>query len=252
MAIHRQDLRKAAKGLAQDNGDPALLQKDPDDYNACIVSALQQLDRDRPRTWTRDCTVSTAGWRFTLYGTSQILPTSGLDAWIPGSSGIAEIYAPYSGAQGELPVDPNEYRIVEDPGPKTVLELLSFAASLNDVLRVRYTAPHQVHESDAEQTSVLLGDWPALEILTGAIICEQAAIRYAQNTGTSMLQGDTVDRRTQSDVMRSRAKNLRDRYAAIVGAGGVDANLQGASATKDLDVSPGTGLGFLFHSRGSR
>lgn len=94
------------------------------------------------------------------------------------------------------------------------------------------------------------GDEDALAILAGSIILELAAVKAAQNTGNTGLPNDVVDRRTQSDIFRSRSKELREMYNTLVGKG-PKSDVTPASGFKDLDVSPswgGTGGRFLTHN----
>jgi len=95
------------------------------------------------------------------------------------------------------------------------------------------------------------GDEEALAVLTGSVYLQLAAVKAAQNTGTTGLPNDLVDRRTQSDIFRSRAKELREHYNTLVGKGAA-ADLAPASATKDLDVPDRWGLGRLWATAGVR
>lgn len=95
------------------------------------------------------------------------------------------------------------------------------------------------------------GDEEALAILTGSVYLQLAAVKAAQNTGNTGLPNDIVDRRTQSDIFRSRAKELREHYNVLVGKG-PSADLAPASATKDLDVPDRWGVGRLWASAGVR
>jgi hypothetical protein len=94
--------------------------------------------------------------------------------------------------------------------------------------------------------SVENDDEPILALLAASLILQLAAVRTAQNTGTTNLPNDVADRRSQSDIFRSRAKELRDLYNGLVGHGGPD-DLPAASAVGDLDTEFSGGGGFLFH-----
>jgi hypothetical protein len=91
----------------------------------------------------------------------------------------------------------------------------------------------------------------ALATLAGAMILQLAANKAAQNTGNTGLPNDVVDRRSMSDQYMARARSLREQYGLLVGKA-AKADLRGASAIKDLDVSAGSGLGFLWHQRRNR
>ncbi len=83
-----------------------------------------------------------------------------------------------------------------------------------------------------------------------AKICEAAARRYVQNTGTSTFQSDSVDRRSQSGEMARRAKELLEQYGSIMGLGsgqGGDASsVPGAAAVRRLDIAPSHHRGRLW------
>jgi hypothetical protein len=169
------------------------------------------------------------------------------DAWVPGGSQLSAIWWPYLATnQGDEPLDDNTWRVNPGPGGSTDLELLTESAAVNDVIRLAYTAPHRLHDTDETKSSVNLGDWEALVILTSSLVLQVAANKLAQNTGNTSLPSDVVDRRTQSDVYRSLAKDLRIMYSSLVGHGPSD-QLGPASGIKDLDVLPSHQRGFLWH-----
>jgi hypothetical protein len=91
----------------------------------------------------------------------------------------------------------------------------------------------------------------ALALLTGSLMLTMAANKAVQNTGNTGLPNDVVDRRSQASEFAARAKALREQYNILVGKAAT-ADLKGASAIKDWDVSSGSGLGFLWHQRRNR
>lgn len=243
----------AGKSYAQDTGAPALLNASGD-YDAVLLRALQRLDRDKPRVWVFDYTVVTAGFRFVLSGSGQIMPAaSALNGWIDGSSALKSVIPGYLAAsQGQEPLDENVWRVTEDPAA-TVLEFLDRSVAVGQVLRLTYTNPYRIGADNDSDTSVKDGDVVALQILLGALICEGAAIRFAQNTGNSNLLGDVVDRRSMSDIMNSRAKLLMESYKSLVGAGDTSKDgLVAASGSRDLDIESSHGRGFLWHPTSNR
>lgn len=255
MAITRTDLRAAAKQLAQDASSTGgtglkLLLTDPGDYNVAITQALPILGRDRPNTRVKDYTVLAAAFRFVLSGAGAILPAdpaADRDAWVPGASQVQAVWWPYLVTnQGDMPLDVNTWRVVPDPGGKTVLELTGATAAVNDVLRLEYTAPYVLDEADPVKSSVLAGDWEALAMLAASLVLQIAANKLAQNTGNTGLPSDVVDRRSQADIFRSLAKDLRTIYSTLVGHGPAG-DLAAASGVRDLDVMPGHPAGFLWH-----
>ena len=135
--------------------------------------------------------------------------------------------------------------------PRFVLELLAIAPS-SGVLRLEFTRPHTVSSTYIEETSILAGDISAFAVLVAIKICEAAARRYVQNTGTSAFQNETIDRRTQSDVMASRVRELTGTYNALVGKGGQTAgggegsSVAAAAAVKRFQVTTGHRRGLLW------
>lgn len=92
-------------------------------------------------------------------------------------------------------------------------------------------------------------DEDTLAMLVASIILQIAAVKAVQNTGNTGLPNDIVDRRTQSDMYRSRSKELRDMYATMLGYGPAG-TVKPASAVKDMDVATTHGWGFI--QRGHR
>lgn len=255
MAITRADLRAAAKQLAQDASVTGgtglkLLLTDPGDYNLAISQALPILSKDRPNLRVLDYTVLAAAFRFVLSGAGAILPAdpaASRDAWVPGGSQVQAVWWPYlATSQGAEPLDPDLWRVLPAPGGVTVLELVGDTAAVNDVIRLEYLVPHQVHEDQAANSSVLAGDWEALTVLVASLVLQVAANKLAQNTGNTGLPSDVVDRRSQADVFRSLAKDLRGHYNVLVGHGPAS-DLAAASGVKDLDTLPSHNRGFLWH-----
>ena len=256
MSISLADLRTKARQIAQDSPSTGgtgvqLLLNDPGDYDLAISQALDVLDGDRPNLRTLDVTVATAGSQFVLYGTGAVLPTSGLNGWVDGASAVQDIWFPYlASTQPNNPLERNDWRILEGPAGAQILEFLWDQPAVGQVIRFQYVNPHVIGAT-AGDTSIRAGDVNAVALLAASFILLMAAVKAAQNTGNTGLPNDVVDRRTQADVFRSMSKELRDRYAVIMGRGG-SSELLGASGTKDLDVM-GSFRPFLWHSsRGVR
>lgn len=252
MSITLTDLRAQARQVAQDGPTGGtglqLLLTDPGDYNLAILQALRVFDNDRPNKRVYDKTVTVAGFRFIVGGAGTILPASpSLDAWVDGASYLNDVTHPYLvTSQGLDPLDRNDWRVVDDPGSLTVLEFLQVQPAVGDKIRLAYVNPHVVGTLVAD-TTIRAGDQQAAIILVASFILQLAAVKSVQNTGNTGLPNDVVDRRTQSDQFRSRAKELREQYGAMVGKG-QPGDLQPASGVKDLDVPAGTSRGFLWHS----
>lgn len=380
MAISRYSVREKAKALAQDAGpgDDAtgvqLLLTWPGDYNLAILQALRIFTGDRPNVRVVQPTVAAAGFRLVLSGSGVLPGLVGVNAWVDGFSALQQLFRQWNPAsQNPAPMDPNTYRVVNDPDDVVILELLDQSAAAGEVVRLEFTAPHQLTESETvvaapaaapavalaspaapgnvddgthtwkftyvtaqgettpspsagltvadktvngqvkvtipaadpgqgvtaarvyRQVAGSTGDWllvgtltadhgggiftdnvadaslgaaapvtntaggvntvragdeDALAALAASLILQLAANKAVQNTGNTGLPNDVVDRRSQSDQFRSRAKELRDWYNAVIGKSAD--NLAPGSAVKDLDVDSPSGIGFLWHSKARR
>lgn len=245
MSTTRDLVILAAKSYAQDSAATPLLSAESD-YDLTLSAALRTFDADVPNLGVVHYTVLAAAFRFVLSGVGAIL--SGLNVWVDGRSSVLKVWHPYDTmVQGQVPLDPNVWRVVREPSV-VILELLDRTPS-SGVLRVEVQTPHSVHADNPALSSVLAGDVDALELLTGIKILELAAARCAQNTGVSGFPTDSVDRRTQSDVFAARARDLKKQYDAMVGKGG---NVKAASALAELDVETAHAFGSLWHPKGSR
>lgn len=239
-----------ARELAQEPSTVPLLTTD-DAYQGVIRQALGVFDVDVPNVRRVHHTVTVAGFRIVLAGTGALAGLTGLDAWVVGKSSLIAVWHPYdTTAQGRAPVDENTYRVVEEPGPLTVLEFLELSPS-SGVLRLEFERPHVVHAVAPASTSIPAAHAEAFYTLAGSIILDQAAVRAAQNTGTSAIPSDTVERRTQGGEYRARAKDLRERYKAMVGVT-TGADLRAAHAFADIDVGMSHPWGALWHPRSGR
>jgi hypothetical protein len=236
VSVTRAAITAAAKGIAQDPGGGNALLLAAGDYDLAIAQAIEAFRSDRPNVRVVHYTVPAAGFRFILFGTGLILPTTGLDRWIDGGSQLRTVYQPYVADYDNYPLERNAWRVRREPGPLEVLELLGGTASAGTVLRLEFTAPHTVGTLAAD-TSILEADVNAFEVLVAAKICSAASRRYVQNTGTSTFQNESVDRRTQSDMMASRAKELLTQYGSLVGRD-EQGSLPAAAIVKRFDVEP--------------
>lgn len=100
--------------------------------------------------------------------------------------------------------------------------------------------------------TVLDGDGDAFAILAASVILELAAVKAVQNTGNTGLPNDVVDRRNQSDIFRSRSKELREMYRAMIGTLTGAEGPGAASGWKDLDVPVLYPVGALWHTTNRR
>jgi hypothetical protein len=250
VSVTRSTVTTAAKQIAQDPTSGATLLLAAGDYDLAIDQAIEQFRVDRPNLRIAHYDVTAAGFRFVLLGAGAILPTTGTDRWVDGGSRVVDVYQPYDvTSRDNVALDRNTWRVRREPGPTVLLELLAITPSA-DVLRLEYVTPHVVDAADVAKTSILEADVKAFEVLTAAKICEMTARRYVQNAGTSTFQNDTVDRRSQSDIMAKRAKELLATYGAMVGtstAGDGSPSVVGAAAVKKLTVVPQHNRGRLWH-----
>ncbi len=238
MSISRETLTARAKQVVQDPTNPggAGLLLSADDYNRAIDLALDIFKIDRPNFRVFHYTVPAAALRFVLAGTGLITPATGLDKWIDGGTSLRVVYTDFDTATGDtLPLEAEAWRVREEPGPLTVL-ILGESAAAGGVLRLQYERPHEVHATTPALSSVREADQTALVTLVGAKVCEMTARRYVQNTGTSSFQNDSVDRRSQSDQMASRAKDLFKSYAELVGRDAEDSGPPAAGVRYRLGV----------------
>ncbi len=180
------------------------------------------------------------------------LSTDGLDAWIPDSTSIDAVWCPYVAgaspavaAQGQVPLDDNEWRIVREPNGIDLLEFLNISTTAGQVLRLEYTTPHALDENSAAYSSIPFHRIEALETVTAAMLLRILANRYLQNTGSTGIPSDVVDRRSQSDQAASRAKDYLALYRDMVG-GGQNAG-SAASGFADMDVLTSHNRGALWH-----
>lgn len=246
MSVARTTVTAEAKQVAQDPGGGAkLLLADPD-YDLAIDQALETFKTDRPNLRIFHYTVPSAAFRFVLSGAGTILPTSGLDQWIDGGSRLEDVFHPFDiTSQDNDPLDRNHWFVQREPSALVVLKLLSLTPS-SGVLRLEYVRPHVIHATDIAQSSILAGDVKAFIVLDAVKLCEMTARRYVQNTGTSTFQNETIDRRTQSDIMASRAKELMKAYNALVGKGDAG-EIPGAHVIKKFEIATRHGRGRLWH-----
>lgn len=235
-------LRQRAQQLAQDAAahGVSLLLAYPADYDQAAAQGLLLYNQDQPRLVVVDYVVPSEAWRFPLTGASPVAGSS----YVEGSSLLQEVWAPYEVSPEALPLDADRWRVRRDP-TAVMLELLDVALAAGETLRLVFTAPHSVTMSASTLTA---RGADVLALLVASLVLQLAANRAVQNTGSTGLPNDVVDRRSQSDLFRSRAKELRDQYQQLVGTrrgGGPVA----ASATQNLNVAPSTSLGFLWRRR---
>ena len=192
----------------------------------------------------------------TLHGETTASPAAAaVNVADPGTNGKISVTIPASGDTGITGA--KLYRtIAGDTGSRKLAGTLTSATGggvLTDNLAdagLGATVP--VGNTAGGPNTVLDGDTDAFSILTAAVILELAAVKAIQNTGNTGLPNDVVDRRNQSDVFRSRSKELRDMYRLMVGTLTGEAGPGAASGWADLDVPIFQGVGALWHPTSRR
>lgn len=175
------------------------------------------------------------------------------DAWLDGASTISAIWWPYVEAtQDDEAIDANGYRLRNGPSGVTLLEFIGFHAAAAQVIRFEFTRPHILDDDTPSLSTVKAGDVDALVALSAAMILQVAANKAVQNTGNTGLPGDVVDRRTQSDIFKSRSTDLMKLYNVLVGKG-TSADIKAASGFLDVDITPSWRFGgqgdYIWHRR---
>lgn len=183
---------------------------------------------------------------------SGVLGIAGLDAWVIDGSDLDTVWLPYYGGtsptgltQGQTPLDDNGWRVIAEPSSLILLELQDFAGSVGQVLRLEYSTPHVIDENSAAYTSITMKWIEAFQTLVAGLLLRMVANRFLQNTGSTGLPSDVVDRRSQSDQAASRAKEYLATYADLVGGG--DKARGASSGFVDLDTTTSHNRGSLWH-----
>lgn len=188
-------------------------------------------------------------WR-TIHGATLPSPAASLTVSAPGTNGKVLITVPASGQYGVVAAD--VYRTVAGDGGtrKLVGTIGSDGGSLVDNIADSSLGADVPSENTAGGTNTVdEDDEEALNALAASLILQMAANKMAQNTGNTNLPNDLVDRRTQSDIFRSRARDMRELFNTLMGVGkGVEVGP--ASGFKDLDSEMSDGRQLLWH--GSR
>lgn len=156
----RYTIRENGKALAQDpagrgltGAGVALLLSDPADYNLAILQALRIHDAERPNERIVDQVLAAAGFRFVLAGSGALSGLTGADAFVDGASAVRDVFLPWDAtSQGQAALDRNTWRVIRDPGPKTILELLADTGGVGETLRLVFTSPHVLNEAPASVT----------------------------------------------------------------------------------------------------
>lgn len=185
-------------------------------------------------------------WK-TAYGST--LPSPSASATITDNSvnGKVTIVVPASTEYGITGVDVFRTIAGDTGSRKLVGSLATNGGTVTDnVADVSLGAVVPSVNTAGGNNSVEDEDEQALITLVASMVLQMAANKAAQNTGNTNLPNDIVDRRSQSDIYRSRSKDLRAIYDSLMGRGGAD-SVGPASGFKDLDVESSDGRSLLWH-----
>jgi hypothetical protein len=194
---------------------------DGEDFIPAVEAALQRYSRHNPRTVVEDLDGADS---------HDLDPPAG---WVEDFSALVSVEWPV----GEIPMvwlDPAGYRLYQSPdGWK--LRLFDETPATGDSVRVTYTAPRL--ESQIPQN-----DFDAVACLAAADCCERLANLYTQSSDPT-IGADVVNYRSKGSEYASRAKRLRELYAAHIG---VDEK-GGPAASMSVAAPPRSGRTRLTH-----
>jgi hypothetical protein len=121
--------------------------------------------------------------------------------------------------------------------------------SASEQVRLTYTRPYAWLESDDPLIDIAEEHFEAVTVMAASIACLLLAVRYSQNTG-STITADVVDRRTQADVLRSLAKDFKATYKSLTGSD--EGETKPGQVITDVDYGYEVGSDFLFHRKSTR
>lgn len=167
--------------------------------------------------------------------------------WVWGLSALREVEYPTGNTPRTILDSEEAYEILDGVlGPQPTRRL-SFGGNPPDSgtgnVLVRYTTAH-IHTD--EQDTIPAADYDAVCMLAGAYAAEMMSGKMAASSD-STIAADSVNYRDGEQRWRSVAKTLRERYAKLVGAGGMPAVAAGRFA--NWDVRPAWGGERMFHPR---
>lgn len=138
-------------------------------------------------------------------------------------------------------------------GETQYLYLPNNAPAATDTVRLNYSSRYAFDGSPLG-VDVPAAHFEAVAHLGAYYVCHWLSIKYGQNVDGG-LNADMIDRRNQSDVYASRARELMAQYHALVGLGGDGSQGSGtpsAMAIGDMDRGTYSPRDFLFHGRRQR
>ena len=139
-------------------------------------------------------------------------------------------------------------------GETQYLYLPNNAPATTDTVRLNYSSRYTFDGSPLG-VDVPAAHFDAVAHLSAYFVCRWLSVKYGQSVDGG-LNADMIDRRNQSDVYASRARELESIYTGLIGIGGGD-NGQGAAAVPamkigDMDRGTYSPRDFLFHGKRRR
>lgn len=196
------------------------------DRDRAIQMAVTRFSKDRPRVKVEDLT-STDGRYIDL-------PAS----WVDESSSVRSLEYPI----GDFPptyIQDSLWQLYSTPNTEKLLLISAITASAT--VRVNYTIPHTL--SDSENTIPDRSKEPVASY-AASLLCDQLASFYTGETD-STVSADNVDHQGKGALFAARAKVLRDRYYNEMG---IDPKRNVASGcVVDLDLTDWRGRDLLTH-----
>lgn len=201
----------------------------PNDRDEALKLALEQYSQDRPLPAVEDVATGAGG-------KTLALPT----AWQPDFSSISILEYPI----GQIPpslIANDRWGMYQTPTTFQIQFADSLPAAVN--VRVKFSTRHSV--TSAADTIPQRDREPFCKA-AAAILCDQLAAFYANNTD-STIQADTVDHKSQSSDYRAMANKYRKDYLNFLGVD--DKRPQPAGAVVTLRDVSSVGQPRLLHGR---
>lgn len=146
------------------------------------------------------------------------------------------------------PLEAEDFEIAQ-VGDTQYLYLPNWQPTSAETVRLWYTGRY-VFDGSPLAVDVPTSHFEAVCTFAAHYVCRWLSIRYGQNIDSG-LTADISDRRSQSDVYASRAKEFLTQYEALLGLG-EDANVEPAMVIGDMDRGTYAPTDFLFHQRKKR
>jgi hypothetical protein len=198
-------LRPRVRANVRDTGARLV---DPADYDAALQAAVAEYSARRP-----------------LERVADVAGDGGYDYPLPdGWPAVDQVEYP-AGDRVPRVLDALDWSVYRLPaGP--VLRFASATPGAGESIRLTRRGLHAI---DADSTTVPADDFEAVVRLASAVLCEQLASIYSDNTAPAF-GADTVDHKSQASEWAARAKRFRTLAAELL-PGDAEDGLQPASGT---------------------